>query len=197
MARRKFRKLPRSFYARPTLDVAPEIIGKYIVYQGARGLLSARVVEVEAYIGENDPACHAYGGPTPRSQPLFGPPGYSYVYLIYGMYYCFNFVTEPKGKAAAVLLRAAEPDEGLELMREYSPRKKDAQLLNGPGKFCRSFGLDLNQNCIDLTSDILYLQDRADPVAEVAVTTRIGISKGTNRPWRFYDKHSQCVSSKA
>ncbi len=197
MAKRKFPKIPRSFYARPTLEVARDILGKYIVYNGAQGRLAAKVVEVEAYIGEDDPACHAFGGPTRRSQPLFGPPGYSYIYLIYGMYHCFNFVTEPQGRAAAVLLRAAEPVEGLEMMRERSPGRKDTQLLSGPGKFCRSFDLDLTRNCIDLTSDILYLENRAVPVGEIAVSTRIGISKGANRPWRFYDKDSQCVSVKA
>jgi DNA-3-methyladenine glycosylase len=196
MARRKYPKVPRSFYARPTLEVARDILGKYIVYNGTHGRLSAKVVEVEAYIGEDDPACHAFGGPTRRSQPLFGPPGYAYIYLIYGMYHCFNFVTEPQGRAAAVLLRAAEPDEGVEMMRQLSPGRNDTQLLSGPGRFCRSFGLDLTQNCIDLTSDILYLEDRAALIGEVAVSTRIGISKGTNRPWRFYDKDSQCVSAK-
>ena len=197
MVKHKYPKVPRLFYARPTLEVACDILGKYIVYNGTQGRFSAKVVEVEAYIGEDDPACHAFGGPTRRSEPLFGPPGYSYIYLIYGMYHCFNFVTEPRGRAAAVLLRAAEPDEGLQLMHELSPGKKDTQLLSGPGKFCRSFGLDLNQNCVDLTSDMLYLENRAEPVGEVAVSTRIGISKGTDRPWRFYDKDSQYVSTKA
>ena len=190
-------KLKRDFYLRPTLEVAKDLIGKYIVHNYRDQILAARLVEVEAYIGEDDPACHAFGGPTRRSQPLFGPPGYSYIYLIYGMYHCFNFVTEPQGRAAAVLLRAAEPVEGLEMMRERSPGRKDTQLLSGPGKFCRSFGLDLTKNCIDLTSDILYLENRAVPVGEIAVSTRIGISKGANRPWRFYDKDSQCVSVKA
>ena len=156
--------------------------------------MSAKIVEVEAYIGQSDPACHAARGMTPRNRVMFGPGGFSYIYFIYGMYNCLNFVTEPKGKPAALLLRAAEPCEGLELMRQNSPRKKDMDLLSGPGKFCRSFGLTRKQNGLDLTGDTLWIEDRHETPPNIVQTKRIGINSGTELPWRFYDTDSQAVS---
>lgn len=190
----KFNKLTRSFYARPTFQVAPELIGKYIVYHSPRGKLSAKIVEVEAYIGENDPACHAARGRTQRNYVMFGPPGFAYIYFVYGMYYCLNFVTEPEGSPAAVLLRAAEPDEGQHLMSQISPGKSGCNLLNGPGKFCRSFGLTRDQNGLDLTGDRLYVEDRSVVVANIKQTERVGIKVGNDRQWRFYDMDSRAVS---
>jgi len=195
MSSRNYRKLPRSFYERPTLEVAPDLLGKYIVYHSPWGKLSARIVEVEAYIGENDPASHAYRGRTPRNAIMFGPPGFAYIYFIYGMYHCLNFVTEPEGKAAAVLLRAAEPAEGEEIMRRLAGGKVGGALLGGPGKFCRAFGLTREQNGLDLTGDRLYVEDRSVTVAHIKQTTRIGIKAGNDRPWRFVDADSQAVSN--
>jgi len=192
----KFHKLIRPFYARPTLEVAPELIGKYIVYHSPLGKLSAKIVEVEAYIGEKDPACHAARGRTPRNYVMFGPPGFAYIYFVYGMYHCLNFVTEPEGFPAAVLVRAAEPDEGEQIMRRLSPGNERNELLNGPGKFCRSFGLTRDQNGLDLTGHRLYLEHRFAVVANIKQTERIGIKVGHERPWRFYDKNSKAVSKK-
>jgi DNA-3-methyladenine glycosylase len=188
------RKLPRSFYNRPTLEVARELLGKNIHYQSERGELSARIVEVEAYIGEDDPACHAAPGPTRRNRVMYGPPGFSYVYFIYGMYYCFNIVTEREGYPAAVLLRAAEPLVGLEIMRQNSPRSRPATLLSGPGKFCRSFGLTTSQSGLDLTGKGLFLRDNGLGAGEVVTSSRIGIRKGADLPYRFYLAESGAVS---
>lgn len=188
------RKLPRAFYNRPTLEVARDLLGKYIVFRKKEGRLSARIVEVEGYIGKNDPACHAAPGPTKRNEVMFGKPGFSYIYLIYGMYHCFNLVTEREGFPAAVLLRAAEPCEGFETMQANSPKATRDNILSGPGKFCRAFGLTVDQSGMDLTGAALYVQDRGDEVANVATSGRIGINKAKEHPWRFYDVDSRSVS---
>jgi DNA-3-methyladenine glycosylase len=194
MGGKRFRKLSRAFYERPTLEVAPDILGKYIVYNSPQGKLSARIVEVEAYIGQDDPACHAARGKTKRNEVMFGLPGFTYIYFIYGMYYCLNFVTEPEGSPAALLLRAAEPDEGVAIMERNSRKRNGYELLNGPGKFCRSFGLTRRQNGIDLTGDLIYLEDRFNRVKNIVRARRVGIKNGTERLWRFYDKDSKAVS---
>jgi len=170
------------------------MVGKYIIYHSPAGRLSARIVEVEAYIGQDDPACHAAPGPTKRNRVMYGQPGHSYVYLIYGMYYCLNFVTEKPGFPAAVLLRAAEPCERLEVMRRNSPRQKEEKILSGPGKFCRSFGLSGVHNGLDLTGSTLFLEDRAEVAPVIASSQRVGIRKGTDHHWRFYDDNSSSVS---
>ncbi len=188
-------KLSRSFYDRPTLEVASDLIGKYIVYRSDAGLMSGRIVEVEAYIGEDDPACHASRGRTKRNAVMFGKPGYAYIYLIYGMYHCLNFVTEPEGKPSAVLLRAAEPIDGFELMLNPHNEAKRSKLLSGPGKFCRAFNLGLSENGLDLTGDRLYLENRKNETIHVATSQRIGISSGLDKLWRFYDLNSNAVSA--
>ena len=190
----KFRKLTRSFYARPTLEVAPDLLGKYVVYHSPVGKLSAKIIEVEAYIGQDDPACHAARGRTQRNTVMFGPPGFAYIYFVYGMYHCLNFVTEPEGFPAAVLLRAAEPEEGKEIMSRLSPGNSGCDLLNGPGKFCRSFGLTREQNGLDLTGDRMYLENRLAAVKQIGHSTRIGVRNGADRRWRFYDIDSKAVS---
>jgi DNA-3-methyladenine glycosylase len=194
MPRTRPKRLPRTFYGRPTLDVAPELLGKYVVYNSPQGRMSARIVEVEAYVGRDDPACHAAPGPTRRNAVMFGRPGVSYIYFIYGMYYCLNFVTEPEGQPAAVLLRAAEPDEGFDIMQYHSPRLNERRILSGPGKFCRAFGLSVEQSGLDLIERVLYLEDRGGPRPEIAKATRVGIRKAAERPWRFYDANSSSIS---
>ncbi|MFZ5979486.1 MAG: DNA-3-methyladenine glycosylase [Candidatus Zixiibacteriota bacterium] len=192
---RGIHKLTRSFYSRPTLTVAREILGKFIVYHTTEGKLSGRIVEVEAYIGEDDPACHAARGLTERNAVMFGPPGFSYIYFIYGMYHCLNFVTEKKGFAAAILLRAAEPDEGAAIMKKHSPKAaRKIDLLNGPGKFCRSFGLTRRQNGLDLIGDTLYLEDRDGPKVTIGQSRRIGIRDGRDKLWRFFDRDSRALT---
>ncbi|UCG63259.1 MAG: DNA-3-methyladenine glycosylase [Candidatus Zixiibacteriota bacterium] len=188
------KKLPRSFYNRPTLKVAADLIGKYIVFESPAGTMSARIVEVEAYIGQGDPACHAARGKTKRNAVMFGKPGFTYVYFIYGMYYCLNFVTEREGFPAAVLLRAAEPVEGIDLMKKHSPRQKEHRLLAGPGKFCKTFGLTRTHNGLDLTGHTIYLEDRQGEPGNVVTTPRIGINHGAELKWRFLDADSSAVS---
>jgi DNA-3-methyladenine glycosylase len=190
----KTKKLPRSFYNRPTLDVASDILGKFIVFNSPTGKLSARIVEVEAYIGQDDPACHAARGMTKRNRPMFGPAGFSYIYLIYGMYNCLNFVTEPEGIPAAILLRGAEPDEGSDLMQQTSQKSPTSGLLSGPGKFCRAFGLTTEQNNLDLTGDLIYIESRNVEITNIKRARRVGISVGQDLLWRFYDADSTSVS---
>ena len=194
MPAKKPAKLNRKFFERPTLQVARELLGKQIVFNGRHQKLSARIVEVEAYIGKNDPACHASRGKTKRTAVMFGPGGVSYVYFIYGMYHCLNFVTEKEDFAAAVLLRAAEPEEGLQAMKENSPGSKEKDLLRGPGRFCRSFGISKVHSGLDLSEETIYLEDRRREVKSIGKTTRVGIKEGAGLLWRFYDKNSQMIS---
>ena len=190
------RKLPRSFYDRPTLEVAREILGHRLVLTTERGRLAARIVEVEAYIGRDDPACHAAVGETKRNRVMFGRPGFAYVYFIYGMYYCFNIVTEKESFPAAVLLRAAEPLEGVDRMRINSPKGKIESVLSGPGKFCRSLGLTKDHSGVDLTGKELFLRETDEPNGDIVVTSRVGIKKGVDLPYRFYLADSTAVSRK-
>jgi DNA-3-methyladenine glycosylase len=160
-------RLGRSFFLRPTLQVAQNLLGKRLIFQGFSGIIT----ETEAYHQNNDPACHAYRGKTLRNAPMFMEGGHSYIYFIYGMYYCLNIVTEPGGIAAAVLIRGVKADTGL--------------YLNGPGKLCRHLGLNKAHNTIDLvTSDQFYVMD--DKITPDFITTpRIGIRQGTDKLWRF------------
>ncbi|OGC82602.1 MAG: 3-methyladenine DNA glycosylase [Candidatus Abawacabacteria bacterium RIFCSPHIGHO2_01_FULL_46_8] len=163
-------RLPRSFFARPTLQVAEELLGKLLVYQAKVG----RINEVEAYIGADDPACHTARGLTPRNQVMFGPAGFSYVYFIYGKYHCLNVVTEQKGFPAAVLIRGVEPLQGID-------RSSD-----GPGKLCLAYGLDKSHNGIDLCRDAdFYLADDGQISTTIKKTPRIGIKLGLDKNWRF------------
>ena len=146
-------RLPRRFYARPTLDVARDLLGKVLVHRTRAGVASGVIVEVEAYIGESDPACHAAPGPTKRNAPMYGPPGHAYVYLNYGIHYLVNVVTEPAGAPAAVLIRSLEPLEGLPLMRRRRARPRtagggrrpfdvaDERLCSGPGNVTHALGI--------------------------------------------------------
>jgi len=188
------RKLNREFYLRPTLDVARDLIGKYLVFKTGGKVLSARLVEVEAYIGENDPACHAAVGRTDRNGVMYGPGGYSYVYFIYGMYHCLNVVTENEGFPAAVLIRGAEPVEGVEIMLSQFDNKKNNGLTSGPGKLCKAFGLSREHNGLDLVGDILFIEDRGFRPAQIENSSRIGIKKAVEKKWRFYEAGSNYVS---
>lgn len=198
------RVLPRAFYARPTLDVARELIGKVLIHETREGLTSGVIVETEAYIGESDPACHAAPGPTKRNAPLYGPPGIAYVYLNYGIHYLVNAVTEPDGWPAAVLIRALEPLEGEALMRRRRAAPtaarpvalESAALCRGPGNLTRALGISLGQNLRDLVASDLRIEDARLPGREIGVSQRIGINVGTDRPWRFFDATSAAVSGK-
>ena len=185
------RRLPRSFYARPTLDVARELLGMVLVHRRAGVTTSGRIVEVEAYIGEDDPACHAAAGPTRRNAPLYGPPGFAYVYLNYGLHHLVNAVTEPEGHPAAVLIRALEPLDGLPLMqrrraRAGAPpgRRRPDTICVGPGNLTVAMGITLAHNRADLCGPVLHVEDRAAGGGRVEWSPRVGIRVGTDRPWR-------------
>jgi len=194
--------LPRAFYARPTLEVARDLIGKVLVHETPAGLTAGVMVEVEAYIGESDPACHAAPGPTARNAPLYGPPGIAYVYLNYGIHYLVNAVTEPEGSPAAVLIRALEPLDGEALMRRRrargTGRRADSftqwELCRGPGNLTRAMGIDLRRNRFDLTAGPLRVEDRAIRRRDVRWTRRVGIRVGVEQEWRCYAADSDAVS---
>ena len=202
-SRRGVRPLPREFYARPTLDVARDLLGKVLVHRTAGGVAAGMIVETEAYIGENDPACHAAPGPTRRNEPLYGEPGRAYVYFTYGMHCLFNAVTERRGFPAAVLVRALEPVDGEDLMRRRRgrPRLGTHELCRGPGNLARALGITLEDNRADLTrvprrGAGLWIEDRGLEVETVWWTPRIGIRLGTEHPWRCFVAGSAAVSGR-
>ena len=196
-------RLRRRFYSRPTLEVAADLIGKVLVHDVPAGRAAGRIVEVEAYIGEDDPACHAAPGPTKRNEPLYGPAGIAYVYLNYGVHYLANIVTESDGFPAAVLLRALEPLEGVPLMRRrrargtrYTPSAIDLNALcRGPGNLSKALGITLRQNGLDVTRSAISVEDWGLPVGERVWSPRIGIRVGTDRVWRCYEAGSAAVSA--
>lgn len=190
------KKLKRSFFKKPTLKVAKELLGKYLVVKKGGKLVSGKIVETEAYIGKKDPASHAYIGVTPRTKLMFGKPGYAYIYLTYGMYYCLNFVTERDGFPAAVLVRAVEPKEGLDLMIKRRKIKNKENLTNGPGKVCKAFGLDKKLNGADICSDVIWIEDRGENPEKIISASRIGIKAGKDKKWRFYIQGNGFVSKK-
>jgi len=187
-------KLTRDFYSAPTLVLAREILGKYLIHRTRDGVLSGRIVETEAYRGLDDQASHARFGYTPRSRLMFGPPGYAYIYLIYGMYHCLNVVTEPSGSPAAVLIRALEPADGIMAMRKRRGRGRD--LTNGPGRLCMALGIDGSLNGMDFWGDELYVEDRGEGVGEIVSSPRVGVSGGKDKNWRFYIKGNRWVSGR-
>lgn len=191
--------LKRSFYNRPTLDVARDLIGKVLVHESRAGAASGVIVEVEAYIGESDPACHAAPGPTKRNAPLYGPPGVAYVYLNYGIHYLVNAVTEAEGWPAAVLIRALEPLDGIALMRRRRGKPADADvydLCRGPGNLSKALGIDLRQNHLDLTDSPLRIEDRRLPTRAVEWSRRIGINVGVEQEWRVTAVGSPALSGR-
>ena len=191
-------KLRREFYGRDTLEVARDLLGTYLVRRLDGAELVVRITETEAYVGAVDKACHAYGGRrTARTETLYAKPGTAYVYLIYGMYHCLNFVTEPEGVAAAVLLRGVEAVEGTDRMararfgREYDQltAAQRKNFLNGPGKVCKALALTRAHNGLDLTGEELFLCEGAAPAGEIHVGRRVGIDyaeEAADFPWRFW-----------
>ena len=175
--------LPRSFYARPTVEVARDLLGKILVH----GRTAGRIIETEAYLGSQDEASHAFRGPTPRNRVMFGPPGHAYVYFIYGMYECMNVVTETDGTAGAVLIRALEPLRGIETMRRRRPHaKREQDLTSGPGKLTIALGITRRQNGADLTRGPLTIHPPDHPLQfEIESTPRIGIRRCADWPLRF------------
>jgi len=202
------RTLPRAFYDRSTLDVARELIGKVLVHDRRGVRTSGIIVEVEAYIGESDPACHAAPGPTRRNAPLYGRPGHAYVYLNYGIHCLVNIVTEAEGAPAAVLIRALEPLEGIATMRRRRSRAMKgrhtrrgaslavADLCRGPGNLTMAMGITLEENMLDLTGDRLFVESRGVKADRVVWSPRVGIRVGTERPWRAFLAGHPAVSGR-
>jgi DNA-3-methyladenine glycosylase len=187
--------LPRSFYERPTVEVARALLGKIV----SHGKTSGRIVETEAYLGIEDAAAHSARGITNRTRVIFGAPGHAYVYLIYGMYECLNLVAEPEGSAGCVLIRALEPLSGLAIMRRRRPRVVGIEALaNGPGKLTLALGITRRHNGADLTRGPLVVCERAeDDRFEIGVSPRVGISKAADLPLRFFIKGNRFVSRAA
>jgi DNA-3-methyladenine glycosylase len=178
----------QAFYARSVHDVARDLVGCTVRHDGVAG----RIVEVESYHQE-EPACHAYAGLTPRTRVLFGQPGFAYVYRSYGVHALLNAVAEDEGVGAAALVRALEPVEGIDLMRERRGLERVEDLCNGPGKLTQALGIWLDLNGTPLTGGPIEILPRtAEP--EIVVGTRIGINKAVELPWRFCDADSACVS---
>ena len=179
-------RLEQEFYARDPRDVAPELLNKVLVSGECRG----RIVEVEAYAGADDPGSHGYRGMTPRTEVMFGPPGRLYVYFTYGMHWCANVVCGEVGECAAVLLRALTPLAGLENMRERRPKaRRDTDLCSGPAKLAAALGIHGDANGADLMSaemGIELLDDGIAPPSDPGRSVRIGLSSGSELPWRWY-----------
>jgi DNA-3-methyladenine glycosylase len=175
--------LARTWFARDAPVVAVDLLGKLLVVQRAGELVAGRIIETEAYTSD-DPASHTFRGPTPRNQVMFGAAGHLYVYLSYGMHRCANVVTGPEGDGQAVLLRAIEPVDGIDVMRRRRGREP---LADGPGKLCQAFGIELGDNGVDLLgSEVIGLVDDCTPAPIVPIAgPRIGITRAIDRPWRF------------
>jgi DNA-3-methyladenine glycosylase len=192
MAKAAGRRLSRAFFARPTIVVARDLVGCYLVHETARGRTVGRLVEVEAYLGPRDPASHAYRR-TPRSEVMWGAPGTAYVYVSYGSHACLNVVTAPAGTAGAVLLRAIEPVEGIGDMARRRGTRVPRLIGGGPGRLTEAMGVTLAHNGADLVRGRLYLARGPRP-RRIAATPRIGISVAAEVPWRFVDANSPCLS---
>lgn len=199
-------KLERSFYKKSALILARDLLGKYLIFDINNEKLMAKIVETEAYMGFNDKAAHTYNGKrTPRTEAMYGEEGHAYVYIIYGMYNCLNVVAAEKEIAQAVLVRALEPMEGLEIMalnrfnKPFSQLKKSQiiGLTNGPGKLCQAFGITREMNGEDLIGDRLYICSGIEEKFDIVETKRIGIDyaeEAKDFPWRFYIKDNKFVS---
>jgi DNA-3-methyladenine glycosylase len=197
IAARSGRALPMSFYDRPTEQVARDLLGAVLECTTPLGTASGRIVETEAYLGPDDPACHAVAGLTERTRNLHGPPGVAYVYFIYGVHWCFNAVTREEGHGSAVLVRAVEPIAGVDLMRERRGNvRRDVDLTNGPGKLCQALGIDGAMDGTRLTQPPLQIL-AAPPVedGEVEITPRIGITRAADWPLRWLVRGNPYVSA--
>jgi DNA-3-methyladenine glycosylase len=186
-------RLPRSFYARPATEVAPDLLGHVLVRRLSDGKrLAARLVEVEAY-EPDDPGSHAFRGMTARNEVMFGPPGHLYVYFTYGMHFCMNAVTRRAGEGSAVLLRAGEPLEGLEQMRARRGRDRKAELCSGPGRFTQALAIARPENGVDLVRGDEAWVERGTRDRTVGVGIRVGVHD-TTRSWRFWLEGNPYVS---
>ena len=191
-------KLKRQFFQRPTLEVARNLIGKVLVRRVRGRNLAGKIVETEAYVGPHDLACHASKGKTSRTSIMFEAGGCAYVYMIYGFYFCLNAVTEAEDYPAAVLIRAVEPLDHLNVMRKFRKYPdRDTNIASGPGKLCMAMGIDKTLNGEDLTGDTLWIEDRRLAVGRIVVSPRIGVDYAgeyKDKPWRFYVEGNPHVS---
>jgi DNA-3-methyladenine glycosylase len=188
--------VPASFYERDTELVARDMLGMLLQRTTPQGVISGIIVETEAYVGEHDAACHAAAGLTARTAPLYERGGIAYVYFIYGMYWCLNAVTRAKGSPSAVLVRAIEPVDGIDLMREHRPRaRRDRDLTNGPGKLCLAFGIDRDMNRQSLQRGSLVIREyKSYADSAVEITPRIGIRHAADWPLRWIVSGNEYVS---
>jgi DNA-3-methyladenine glycosylase len=190
------KRVPRSFFARDSRIVAPELLNKLLV----RGDRVGRIVEVEAYAGREDPASHGFRGPTARNEVMFGPAGHLYVYFTYGMHFCANAVCGTVGESSAVLLRALAPVGGLDEMRAARgpAARRDRDLCSGPAKLCQAFGIDRDQDGGDLVGgeDVSLFDDGTRPPTVAGVSRRVGISVAVDEPWRWFVAGDPNVSVK-
>ncbi len=177
--------LPQHFYSRSALEVAPELLGKILSRRWQGETLSGRIVEVEAYLGRDDPASHAYRGKTPRNEVMFGPAGVSYVYFTYGMHFCMNVVTGKVGEAGAVLIRALEPLSGIETMKRFRKKTSLYDLTSGPGKLTQALHIRRSENNARLLEEPLWISSDGFQVSRWIQTPRIGIRVATRKPYRF------------
>jgi DNA-3-methyladenine glycosylase len=200
---RQAKKLKREFYIRNLITVAKELLGKIFVKHDGKRVLSGKIVEVEAYHGDFDQASHAFIGKTKRNEVMFEEGGHLYVYFTYGAHFCANIVVGKKGKGIAVLLRAIEPLQGIDYMAQNRFEKKlindreKLNLTNGPGKFCKAFGLTKTHNGVDLTKDKIYILDQPKlPRNKIGISRRIGITRSVDLEWRFFIKDNPFISRK-
>jgi DNA-3-methyladenine glycosylase len=182
--------------ARPSLEVAPALLGAVLRHRTPEGVVAVRLTEVEAYAGADDPGSHAFRGMTRRNDVMFGPAGRLYVYFTYGMHHCCNVVVGPEGTASAVLLRAGQVVEGHELARARRPRSSDRDLARGPARLCNALAIDGRHNGADLSSGdlTLTLGDRV-PCEAVATGPRVGLREAADHPWRFWLRDDPTVST--
>jgi DNA-3-methyladenine glycosylase len=187
--------LPGSFYTTTPLRLARTLIGKSIVRFVDGQRLTVRIVETEAYGGGDDPASHAYRGMTDRNRVMFSGGGFAYVYFTYGMHFCFNVTAGKNGKPGAVLIRAAQPVEGIDIMMRNRKKEKLRDLLSGPAKLCQALAIDRSLNGVRLDAPALYLADTGYIPARTAATPRIGITSAIEKKWRYLESGNEFVSS--
>jgi len=178
--------LKRSFFARPTLEIAPDLLGRFLFVAGNGSVSGGQIVEVEAYIGEDDPACHAALGRTKRNEVMYGPPGHAYVYFTYGNHWMLNAVTERDGYPAALLIRAIDPQIGVPQMRKRRGPNKEKVLTNGPGKLTQALGINGQDNGITLQGPRLLIGGRRPRNLTIGTSGRVGVIDAADVPWRFY-----------
>jgi len=191
-----YEPLPEKYFDKDALTLAQALLGRVLVHHSPEGTTAGIIVETEAYLSKNDPACHASRGKTKRNAVMFGPPGRAYIYFIYGMYYCFNVVANAQEIGEAVLIRALEPVEGQELMRKRRKKSRSfLDLTNGPGKLCMAMGIDLQLNGFPLFKFPFYLGKGIDIEPDMIKSSgRIGINQAQDKPWRFFLQGNQFVS---